>query len=196
MSTFRRKQFYDNSCGAATLLCAAGELGITHLPHIPNTMLMGQELQSNNTCESAIYYMTCGASLGPTPFFNLEKGGYSFPHNIVFAGRMLGLDAEVYMENACTSGLLKALYPRCEQLCAQSGVLVKYRKRPALLESQRALKIMGVMKLLGLHYVMERPNGTYMDPADGRNFPDLKAMNNSWAKCYAETGISIVLQKA
>lgn len=65
--------------------------------------------------------------------------------------------------------------------------------RPALLGNERMLKVVGVLKIVGLHSVLFRPDGTYMDPADGQNHGTFDAMNNSWLKCYSDTGIAIVL---
>jgi hypothetical protein len=47
---------------------------------------------------------------------------------------------------------------------------------------------------IGLHYVMKRPDGGYMDPGDGNDFPDFKQMN-TWSKLYGDTGITLVLER-
>jgi cysteine protease IpaJ len=192
----QKQQFYGNSCGAACLLCAAGELGIANLPSIPGSMCLGQPLQADNGCESALYQITSGATTGQQPIgTNLANAGYSFPHNIVFAARLLGLDGEVYMESGFFSTALSWLYPRCELLCAQSNIPIRRYAPPPLTPNERLLRVVGVLKVVGLHYVMRRPRGTYMDPADGQDFPTFPAMNNSWSKSYADTGISIVLRR-
>lgn len=193
----RKKQYYDKSCGAAALLCAAKELGIRHLPTIAGTAMQGQELQADNFCESALYYLTSGSSLGARPVgMDLNKGGYSFPHNLVLAARLIGLDAQIYMASTYSTKLVSMLYPRCESLCEQSGVSVFHREPPPLSHAERLLKIMGVMKMLGLHYVMQRPDYTYMDPADGQDYYSFRELNNSWLKCYMDIGISILLKKS
>jgi hypothetical protein len=50
---------------------------------------------------------------------------------------------------------------------------------------------MAVMKVVGLHYVLSRPDGSWMDPGDGVDAPNFEGINNSWLKSYADTGILI-----
>ncbi|ROS00364.1 hypothetical protein EDC56_3015 [Sinobacterium caligoides] len=191
----RRKQFYDNSCGAASLLCAAGELGVPNLPNFPESRCVGQVLDTNISCESALYQITSGATTGNKPIgMNLCNAGYSLPHNLVFAARLLGLDGDVHMETGSYSSALSWLYPSCESLCTQSNITIRNTAPPQLMPNERLLRIVGVMKAAGLHYVMQRPAGTYMDPADGQDYNTFNEMNNSWLKCYSNTGISILLR--
>ena len=42
---------------------------------------------------------------------------------------------------------------------------------------------------------MLRPDGSYMDPGDGKNFDSFDSMNDTFFKIYADTGISIVCQE-
>lgn len=48
--------------------------------------------------------------------------------------------------------------------------------------------------VIGLRYVMQRPDGRYMDPGDGKDFKRFEEMN-AWPKMYKETGIVLVLEK-
>lgn len=76
-------------------MCCAGELGITHFPNIPHSMLSGQTLTASNGCESALYQITSGSTMGKGPAPSLGSAGYSMPQNIVFAARLLELKAKI-----------------------------------------------------------------------------------------------------
>lgn len=192
----RKQQMYANSCGAASLLCAAGELGVTRLPEIAGSMCSGQSLAANGACETSLYQITSGATTGRNPAGrDLSKAGYSMPHNMVLAARLLGLDARVYMDGRLAAAIAWA-YPECRSITEQSGVRVLQTPPPPLDPNQRLLKVLGVMKVAGLHYVMQRPTGSYMDPNDGRDYDNFDEMNNSWLKSYADTGISILVSSS
>ena len=57
-------------------------------------------------------------------------------------------------------------------------------------------KFISVLKIAGLHYVMLRPDNTYMDPADGITYTDFSSMNNSWLKSYTDNSICILLERS
>jgi cysteine protease IpaJ len=195
----RHRQMFGNSCGASALLCAAGEVGIAQLPDIPGSFCTGQALASTGACESALYQLTCGGTSGVGAHTaDLANAGYSMPHSIVLAARLLGLTAEIFIDPGMFSGALVYAYSDCFAKCSGSGIALHRRARPELNANQRSLNIVGVMKVAGLHYVMERPQADlrFMDPADGRDYPSFELMNNSWSKCYADTGICIVLRRA
>ena len=194
----QKKQFFTNSCGAASLLCVAHELGVRHLPNINvmGSMSHGQALAATNNCESAIYQITSGSTTGQIPHGNhLSTADYSMPDKMVFAARLLDLDAQIYLESGAFASALGKLYSSTVEKCEQSGVPIHRTAPPQMGAFERMIKIVGVLKVVGLHYVMKRPDGTYMDPGDGQNFPDFDQMNNSWLKCYSDTGISIVCKR-
>ncbi|MFJ4344273.1 hypothetical protein [Pseudomonas sp. NPDC089401] len=187
----RKQQQFGNSCGAAALLCAAMELGIRHLPRLGGINL-GQPLQANGQCESALYALTSGALTGgysrPLDF---DKLGYSMPHNVAIAARELGLAVQIYSSGPLAR-LLAYGYPSAEAQCIKAGFPILRAAPPALAAHQRALKVMMTF-VVGLHYVMRRPDGTYMDPGDGRDFASFEALN-SWSKTYNHSGITLVLE--
>lgn len=191
----RKKQETGLSCGAATLLCAAIELGIQRMPSFQGSMYsQGQPLAATARCELGIYQMTSGVTTGSAPTNSINSAGYSYPHSIALAARVLGFSGvRVFMTPGFFATTLGVLYPRCESLCLGSGVPVSHQAPPLLRPDVRRLRIVGVFKGIGLHYVLERPDGTFMDPADGQDFPNLEATNNSWWKCYADTGICVDL---
>jgi hypothetical protein len=112
----RKKQDFDFSCGAASLLCAAMELGVTHLPDL-GSKARGQTLQPSYTCEAALYQITSGSSTGGRMVQqDMSKLGYSYPHNIAIAARELGLTVQIYMSAAgqvsrSSTRLLRRLLP-------------------------------------------------------------------------------------
>lgn len=188
----RKEQQYDNSCGAASLLCAALELGVLHLPNLGGRNT-GQPLRADYFSEAALYQITSGAVTGGlVDNADLGKLGYSFPHNVAIAARELGLEVRIYMSGMVAS-LLSTFYPKAEANCWRTGFRVIHAKAPPLKANQRALKVVTTFGI-GLHYVMQRPDGTFMDPAEGDDFASFKAMN-SWSKLYDDTHICLVLER-
>lgn len=195
---FQKRQQYDNSCGAASLLCAAAELGVTAMPNIGSSMFLnGQPLQVTNLCESAIYQISSGMTTGPpgSQPAGMTSAGYSLPHNLAFAARLLGLRAHVFLTPGAFSTALGWLYPSCESKCRGAGVPVSARHPPLMGPRVRRLRIVGVLKFVGLHYLLERPDGSFMDPADGVDYASLDAANNGWLKSYSDTGIVLDLSR-
>nr|WP_314577903.1 hypothetical protein [uncultured Pseudomonas sp.] len=187
-----KKQDFDFSCGAASLLCAAMELGVTHIPKRGNAS--ATELKSNYTCEVALYKITSGANTGGRIHqSDPSKLGYSHPHNVAIAARELGLSVQIYM-SGLLANTLAWVYPDAELQCIRAGFPVIHSAPPSLAPNRRELRVVTTFGI-GLHYVMLRPDGGgYMDPADGQSFPTFQAMN-TWSKCYRETGITLVVER-
>ena len=104
-----KKQSFDNSCGAASLLCAAKELGIKEIPVLKGSMsetFQDSKLELDNRCESDIYRITSGASLGANSSENLTNAGYSMPHNLNLAIRLMGLEPTIHMKPNIFSRIL------------------------------------------------------------------------------------------
>jgi len=186
------QQMYDKSCGAVCLLCAALETGHTvygsigaHKEHT---------LRLNFESEAALYYITSGAEAkGQTVTSLINIGEYSMPSNIVRAAKHIGFtNATIYMQSTLPDLLLKACYAEEVKICKHmSGVkVVKGYKASSLLRSDLGVgeyKLVVVLPYgIGLHYVLHRPDGSYMDPASGK---DLSSMPGH----YVRTGLSIVL---
>src|SRR5262245_59926223 len=115
------------------------------------------------------------------------------PAKLGLVARTLGLNnPTVYMRQGFYATMLSKFYTSALQDARDSGLPLVEREMPALKQYQRALKVMAVMKIAGLHYVMQRPDGSYMDPGDGENHDSFAALNNSWLKSYADTGIALV----
>ncbi|MGY2376361.1 hypothetical protein ACW9IB_17830 [Pseudomonas sp. SDO524_S393] len=188
MPAAKKKQAFDFSCGAASLMCAAVELE----GNLPNGLSPTDALRTS-MCEVELYKLTSGATTGGVVKpFDPTKAGYSYPHNVALAARSMGLNVTIYMDGFIASAL-SVLYPQCEEQCIRAGFPVIHGAPPALAANRRALIVVTTF-LVGLHYVMERPGGGYMDPNDGADFADFKAMNG-WSKTYGKTGITLVLEK-
>ncbi|MGY4640998.1 hypothetical protein [Pseudomonas sp. TE24901] len=188
MPAAKKKQAFDFSCGAASLLCAAVELEAT----LPGGMTATDALRTN-MCEVELYKFTSGALTGGVVKpFDPTKAGYSYPHSVALAARTLGLNVTIYMEGFLASALA-TLYPKCEELCVKAGFPVIHGAPPPMAANRRALCVVTTF-VVGLHYVMLRPGGDFMGPADGDNHDNFKTMN-TWSKVYSQTGITLVLEK-
>ncbi len=169
------------------LLCAAKELGIDHFPQV--APWNGAPLTASIGCESRLFLHT-GTGV---PGLALSGRGYSMPARLAAVGRTLGLkNPTVYMRSGVYATMISTFYNTALQQGRDSGIPIHNAAPPPLQPWQRALKVMAVMKVVGLHYIMQRPDGSFMDPADGENHESFAAMNASWSKCYADTGIALV----
>jgi hypothetical protein len=171
-----KTQVYTNSCGAAALLCAAVELGHTEPPSgLPNSRL-GQlsELRVDDNSEIALYQITSGATTGRNATKEVGSNtGYSYPQNVIFAARMLNLSAAIHVVPKLITPLVKAFHQDAVGQCNASGIQInELSNLPTLGTTQRRLRIV-VPYGAGLHYVLERPDGTFMDPATGQDSSSL-----------------------
>jgi hypothetical protein len=187
MSNQTFQQMTGLSCGAACLLVAAKELGVTHLPgHSPDAKFMsGQELALDNACERAIYDVTAGG-----------KETYSLPDGIAKAARLLGLDVTVHMSGCLVPPLLEWKYPQVREACNAMGIEVA-SGTPTLGEHERMLVAVGIgAGLAGMHWVLYRPDTTYMDPASNKNYTcSLWGMGQLGVFRYTDTGVYVVVGK-
>ncbi len=180
------KQFSGLSCGAACLMVAAKELGVTHLPNLAgdreNTdSWMGQQLTLSNGCERAIYTVTANGA-----------DAYSMPDGIALAAQYLGMDVSVSMSGCIVPKALQWKYPGVRDRLEGLGVEIE-NGTPALAENQRMLVAVAV-GILGLHWVLYRPDASYMDPAYGSNHNGtLWGMGQLGVLRYADTGIYVVV---
>ena len=194
------QQSYDRSCGAASLLCAACELLVTHTPPMPSNPALAQKvpLRPNATCETLIYTITSGVTTGnPGNAANIAGNaqGYSMPDKVAFAARLLGLDVSIYMENNFRTKALKTLYSGTVLNCRGAGIPIIEQPLRSLQYNERALSVLTSWGV-ALHYVLRRPDNSYMDPGDGQNYQTFDTMNTPWSKMYSEVGLHIVLKRS
>jgi cysteine protease IpaJ len=186
-----KKQYYANSCGAACLLCAALELGHTNFAAIGNCS--AGTLANDHVSEARLYYVSSGAAAAGLPTVGLAKRGYSMPSNLIAAAQHIGFtNATVYMRSTLSKTLLKAFYASEVQACLNmanvnvvEGSNAKFSHRPALGQNEYKLVIVEPV-MVCLHYVLHRPDGSYMDPASGNDMASMPSY-------YNRSGISIVL---
>ncbi len=172
------KQMYDNSCGANALMHAAIELGVKSFSD-------GELLIDSPLTETKIYKQIGNGNPG-TDVKNLQ---YSFPAQIVGFGRTFNLNPTIYMQSGVYKEVLTKFYPGAVQDCTGAGCAPNLGAPPQLTGNQREMQVMAVLGLLGLHWVLKRPNGSYRDPGDGKDYENYQALS----KMYSFTGISVVL---
>lgn len=201
---FARKQMYDNSCGAASLLCAAKELGVDKIPQYKGAMsemTRKSSLDLDNRCERDLYLITSGNYNPRIHKDNIADAGYSMPDKIVMATRLLGLNAYVVEESNIFSQVISFIYPDARDLLIGMGCNIVHQ-RDVLSSNQRVLEAVAVSFIgvpVGLHWVLCRPDGSYMDPAVGENYSCFSTMelgarrSNSNFIGYTKIGISIVI---
>jgi len=184
----RYRQSFTNSCGAVALMCAAKELGIDNLPNVPpwdpTTPI------PTPACERSIFQFTGSGE----PTLAIGDRGYSMPAKLAIVALTLGLkNPTIYMRPGFYATMLSTFYKSAIKDAENSRLAIKNEVAPPLEQWQRALKVMAVMKVVGLHWVMERPDGTFMDPGDGQDFANFAALQAPFQKSYADTGITLVV---
>ncbi|CAN7340557.1 hypothetical protein LJR230_001803 [Trinickia sp. LjRoot230] len=199
-----RKQIFQNSCGAASLLCVAKELGIEKIPAYQGSLseLGGGNLELNHESEQDLFTITSGMTTQRRQSRSIQEAGYSLPQHLLFAGRLLGLEMEIHEQPGPLSSALNWLYPNVKKELPP-GTVVK-PDAPELRHGEAELKALAVTIAkvpIGLHWVMHRADGSYMDPATGKtaeNFDEMQRnmrAESAWFAGYQDTGISIVARK-
>lgn len=202
-SSLSRKQIFLNSCGACSLLVAAKELGVQKMPVLSGlySEFNGGKLELTNDCESDLYRITSGSNSYRSQSSNLMDAGYSMPQGIITACRLLGIDCEVTENCNIFSYLLSWFYPEVKKQCEGMGCPVRNENQSDI--GQMKLKALAVSLVgvpAGLHWVVSRPDGSYMDPAMGKNADnvfllDKNAKGEHAFVGYYDTGISMILKK-
>lgn len=188
------RQGYQNSCGANALLHACLELGTTHIPQrneYPLWSMGHTELRPDMTCESMIYSVTSGLNGRPPA----PDTGYSLPSYIAECAAALGRRASVYLPpSVMTLGLVLS-QPADVARALRRGVPLNFSAAPALNADQRLMRVMQVTG--GLHYVLERDDGSVWDPALAQSFPDMPSLIAAQAingGNYSDTGIAVLIE--
>lgn len=200
MPNYQYKQTFPNSCGASSLLCAAMELGTVQMPATPAYPLwtFAMNLATTQTCETAIYSVTGGGGGMPPS----AASGYSMPSYIHDCARALGRNAVAYVPGSVIGALLNTVYQADVRRAVGNGMTVNAAAAPAPVGAQRLLRVMRVGEdawykpATGLHYIMERPDGSVMDPAvgmDANNLAALALFQKSQSVAYIDTGIGITI---
>lgn len=194
------RQTQANSCGASSLLCAALELGTAQLPSQPQWPLWtnAMTLDTNLTCELAIYSVTSGGRGLPPG----RDAGYSLPSYIYEAAAAMGRQATAYVPTSLVGAALTTLYAADVDRARSLGMIIHRNAPPAPGPNERLLRVVRVGEdvwyrpALGLHYILERGDGTVMDPALGLDTNGLAALQRfqgTQGASYVDTGIGIML---
>lgn len=167
------------SCGGACLQVAAIELGVDTMGDIAPEM----PLTLSNSCQRGIYNVTAGA-----------REAYSMPDGLARAAQQLGLRTEVYMSGCMVPRLLEWRYPGVRRALRDLDTPVR-TGTPVLANNERMLVAVGI-GLLGLHWVLYRPDRSYMDPAYNRNYNgSLWGMGQLGVLRYIDVGVYVVVRR-
>ncbi|WP_206429726.1 hypothetical protein [Pseudomonas chlororaphis] len=160
-------------------------------------------MELDNRCERDIYTITSGNSTQRIHHDNLMDAGYSMPDGIVTAGRLLGLKMTVEENPNIFSKALSWFYPEAKSRLSGMGCAVVHGPN-ALEPGQAKIEAMVVTFVglpVGLHWVVQRSDGSYMDPATGKNHKVFSELNASAKQArhgvlgYRQTRISIIASK-
>jgi len=168
-------------------MCAAAELGVTKIPALDTGGARGAagwdggDLIISPRTEDALYWVTSNSTMST----------YSMPDRVVHAARLLDLRVAIHKLPGVYTSLLERLYGDVIARCRGMNVAIETTAPPPLETNQRELVVVSTF-VIGLHYVLRRPNNSYMDPADGRDHESFNALN-TWDKCYQPTGLSLVV---
>lgn len=207
------RQTQPGSCGAASLMCAALELGCRTLPVKRAWGELWTEnvpLSCDQSSELRIFSITSG-SAGSLPYASL---GHSLPSYICEAATALGLEATVFVADNTIGTLLEFIFRSEVARAAELQVDLFERPPPHPGAGERLLRVTRVgpsywlVPAVALHWVMERPDGSIMDPAGPEfghgsgpalNSPSLKALIEKRKRqdidCF-DTGIGIMFRSA
>jgi hypothetical protein len=184
MTHITYEQAEPMSCGAASLMVAAAELGVEGDVGISDRTETTFEVSA--FMEGLIYDVTSSHAD--------ELESPSMPDGIAVAAQRLGLEVSVSMSGCLVPRYLSRQYPNVERRLGELGVTVS-RGTPTLDADERMLVLVHAISV-GLHYVLYRPDRSYMDPATGRNHNGtLWGMSQGPHRRYIDTGVYIVLRK-
>lgn len=208
----KKSQRWLNSCGAATLMCAAKELGISTLPANIKLGLwdVPTRLDVDDECETRIYQMTgrkadrkmdlttLQALLKTNPKADaLKKWNYSLPTDIVACARHIGLKGShaVAYKTKSVAALKIGFWSEWKEIRRDKSFVRSDDDHSTITPKagERELKVLLSHKTLALHYVMVRPDGSVMEPASGYNIRDIKAVKNYLS--LHGTGLSVFLSR-
>jgi hypothetical protein len=153
------------SCGAACLLCTALELqstptvaGLAATTPLALLISSGAALAASNAWLAAIYDISGAAA-----------AGYSLPSGIIAAAQYLGLNATVIMAQTNTMSFLQKQYPHEIAACRPNTIPVAAARLGdlRLAQNQRAMHCVRIGQTTAVHWVLQRNDNSYMDPAGG-----------------------------
>jgi hypothetical protein len=212
MPNYAYRQLLPASCGAACLMCGALELGTKWIEPQPTWGPLWQvraPMACNQATEMRLYSVTSGDG-GAIPH---PGSGYSLPSYIYEVALALGLDASAFVDTNMVGTALRWLY-KTELGRAQGlGMLIHEQPPRKPSQNERLLRVVRTgpdswyIPAAALHWIMERPDGSIMEPAGfaGGHGPGqgweiqslniLLAARKSQGVAYFDTGIGIMVRQ-
>ncbi|OJH39700.1 hypothetical protein [Cystobacter ferrugineus] len=187
-----KREEFAHSCGATGLLCAAMELGRTEFWN-------GSPLDTvPGKAEPLMFQSTNGVPPGE----DLHQEGLSSPTGLIDTARRLGLDGHVHVVPPVPSSLVPMFGEHIVDELQSMRIYLQDGPEEPLGPHQRRLRaVVFIAHPTGpepadeqLRYVLERPDGSVMDPATGQNHDNPGLMNQMMKTGqYANTGVSVVI---
>lgn len=177
-----KRQKFEYSCGAASLINAARHLGTL------------QRADCTNATETEIYRYSCGD----------KRNGYSLPSGMVDAcyhlRNRLGIRiSQVRLEGRVLPPALKREHANELDRVRSAGVeVVEQKHRRSGHFSLRAGEIELFVVMIGLnpdalHWLLHVGHNRYIDPADGKSH-SWWASAYTWKSKYIDTGVSLMVR--
>lgn len=194
-------------------MCAALEMGCDRVPARQSWGDMWSEdvpLGCDQPTELRIYSVTSGTA-GSLPVARL---GHSLPSYICETATVLGLHGSVYVKDNFFGTALEFIFRSEFARAKDLRVRVYECAPPSPTDSERLLRVIRngpdywLAPAVKLHWIMERPDGSIMDPAGAQygfgpgeilNAPDFGTLVNLRASQgveYIDSGIGILLRPA
>lgn len=182
MVNYAQRQEDDNACAPACLIAAAIELNIVPAVH--------KFYKYGDWNEAMIHEVTSKGSMA-----------YSMPGNVAEAALQMGFVAEIHIDSkgsAFIPFVLQLLYPKAMNEAKRLNIRVIRSYQTKLSQNERQLKVFICLEGKSLHYVMRRPDLSYMDPGYGENYHNFTALQRQGEPKgteYKDSGISVVVRR-
>jgi hypothetical protein len=199
-----KEQDFGASCAATCLVIGALELGEKKIAVMEGSYaeITGRDtLSLDKECEADVFKV-CG-NCASYDEEDLEDVDESLPHNICIAAKLVGMDVQVY-EGERSEALPR--YSVLKKELENHGINVESKSHVVPGEGEREMKLLILSDGRGkdnLHWVLSRPDGTFMDPGNGKNAIDFEHLKENlrekpkFSKAeYQLTDVSIMLKKA
>ncbi|MGY0218903.1 hypothetical protein ACWJJH_16170 [Endozoicomonadaceae bacterium StTr2] len=208
---YRQTEVYG--CGIACLMCAALELGVKYLPS--SYTVSKTRLKLNRRTECLLYRQAISKTE------QRYETRLVMPVNLVLVARDLGLFGYIYLDKTFRNLPLRRKYQDQILLAEKHNIPVLDRHDQQRLRYQELweLKIMFAFRkeplvliprifyagFSELHYLMQRNDGSIMEPGTGVNYIDIEQLNGFGKNPlllsieetfhYREIGISVFLSR-
>lgn len=155
-----------------------------------------------NVWQRAMDFLSSG--VGPDEYkIQMETSNgtfrYSMPAHVAKTARKMGLEAVIHIDRKGSTfipTILQLIYPQAIRDAQELDIRVNHFAA-RLSQNERQLKVLYVLHSRSLHYVLRRPDRSYMNPNDGMNYDTYTSLQGtSRFFKYKDTGISVVVRPA